>query len=273
MSLLNRLFGRGDQQAQSHHALVMVLLPVIAPPDGRRVLDHLKSQWPDMPAFGEPQVDETATTVDIPGGALVFAHLPVPVPAGDLTGPLAVAWHWPEADDVVAAHQSHVLVHAASKAMDRLDVRLLVTRVAASIVTVAGASGVYVGDAMLVRAAADYVEDAHASSRHELPMLSWVGFNLVGEDDGSLSAYTTGLGAFDLQELEVRQTDRPHAELLGLLADLAHYQLVSGKELKDGDTFGASADDRTRVRYEESAFIPDMTVTLLALSPSSNEQS
>ena len=124
--------------------------------------------------------------------------------------------------------------------------------------------GVYVGDAMLVRSAEDYREDAESASREALPLLSWVGFNPVRED-ATLSVYTTGLTSFGLLELEVRRSARPAAELFGTLADVANYQLTSGQVLRDGDTFGASPFDRTKVRYGASAFIPDVTVAALEL--------
>jgi hypothetical protein len=191
-------------------------------------------------------------------------HVPMPVPAGDLEGPVAVAWHWPDAAQLVPAHRAHVIVTAGSTTLDALDVRILLTKLAASVLAVSEGIGVYVGDAMLVRSAGDYQSDAGEASRDNLPLLSWIGFNPVHED-GRLSAYTTGLTAFGLLELEVRGSAMTPPELFGTLADLANYQLSTGKVLRDGDTFGASESDRTHVRYGPSAFIPDTTVAALEL--------
>jgi hypothetical protein len=63
----------------------------------------------------------------------------------------------------------------------------------------------------------------------------------------------------------VRGSAMTPPELFGTLADLANYQLSTGKVLRDGDTFGASESDRTHVRYGPSAFIPDTTVAALEL--------
>ena len=264
MSFLRRLLGRDETPAVASQAIVMVMLGDTAPFSGAAVLDYLTAHWSDLPSVAGLETKDAVTAASIPGGGLGFVHIPMPIPAGDLEGPVAVAWHWPEAATLVPAHRSHVIVHVGSTTLGALTVRLLLTKLAASVLAVTQGTGVYVGDAMLVRSAADYLEDATRASREELPILSWIGFNPV-QEEGALSAYTTGLTAFGLQELEVRQSTRPAAELFGTLADLAHYQLSSGRVLRDGDTFGASESDRTQVRYVPSEFIQGTTVTRLEL--------
>jgi hypothetical protein len=265
MNFLRRFLRRDVPHAAANQAIVMVMLGDTAPLSATAVLAYLTAHWSDLPSVAGYETEDAVTSASVPGGSLGFVHIPMPIPAGDLSGPVALAWHWPAAAAVVPAHRSHVIVHVRSTTLDTIDVRLLLTKLAASILAVSEGSGVYVGDAMLVRSAADYLEDAVRSSREELPILSWVGFNPV-QEEGALSAYTTGLTAFGLQELEVRQSARPAAELFGTLADIAHYQLSSGRVLRDGDTFGASEFDRTQVRYGPSAFISGAMVTTLQLS-------
>jgi hypothetical protein len=264
MSLLRRLFRREKPRRPAGQALVMVLLNDAESFSGPAALDYLAAHWADLPSVVGREAQDAVTVASIPGGTVGLMHMPIPVPAGDLEGPVAVAWHWPEAADVVPAHRAHVIVHAGSTTLDALDLRILVTRLAASALAVSDGVGVYVGDAMLVRSAADYLSDAAQASRGNLPILSWVGFNPVHEDD-RLSAYTTGLTAFGLLELEVRGSAMTPPELVGTLADLANYQLSTGKALRDGDTFGASETARTQVRYGPSAFISDTTVAALEL--------
>jgi hypothetical protein len=264
MGFLRRLLRRDEPRATASQAIVMVMLDDTAPISAGAVLDYLTAHWSDLPSVAGIETTDAATTASVPGGVLGLVHIPAPIPAGDLAGPVALAWHWPAAAAVVPAHRSHVIVHVGSTTLGAIGVRLLLTRLAASVLAVSEGTGVYVGDAMLVRSGADYLQDAERASREDLPILSWVGFNPV-QEEGALSAYTTGLTAFGLQELEVRQTARPAAELFGTLADIAHYQLSSGRVLGDGDTFGASESDRTRVRYGPSAFITGVTVTTLEL--------
>ena len=84
-------------------------------------------------------------------------------------------------------------------------------------------------------------------------------------EDVRTSAYTSGLGWFGLRELEVRRSSLSPPDLLGTLADVAEYQISTARVLADGDTVGATADDRTRVRLLPSEFMPDTEVAVLEM--------
>lgn len=242
----------------------MVLLRDRQPLDGQAVFDYLRTHWADLPSITDVETKEMATAGVIPGGVLGLGQMPMPVPRGDLEGPAAAAWHWPTAAADVGAHESHVIVFASSTKLDQVDVRLLHSKLVASVAALTNALGVYVGNALLVRAAADYVAEARAASREALPTMLWIGFNPVSDGDG-FSAYTTGLTAFGLPELEVRGSMRPPAEVFGTMADAATYELQTGRVLRDGDTFGHSVTERVPVRHTRSAFLPDTTVARLEL--------
>jgi hypothetical protein len=258
-------FRRGEpKQQKSANALAMVLLPELEASGGGAAFDYLQANWSDLPDIGDVEVSDSVVTASIPGGALGLVHIPMPVPPGDLEGPTALAWHWPDANVEVARHRSHVIVHAGSSTLTPVDLRLLHSKLAAAVAAISGGLGVYVGDAMLLRAAGDYIDEARDASSDAVPTMLWVGLNPVS-DDGALSAYTTGLTNFGLRELEVHRSSRPAAEVLGTLADVATYQLRSGRGFGDGDTFGASEAERIPVRHTRSAFLPDTDVALLGL--------
>ena len=262
MSIFDRF--RSKKTAQPNQSLAMVLLRSAERPSVDAVFSYLRANWPDFPSITDIQTDGPVATARIPGGSLSVLHVPAPIPGGDLEGPMAVAWHWPGARADIELHRSHLIVFASSISLAQLDLRLLHTQFTAAIVAVCDAIGVYVGDAMMVRSAEDYVEGALQANRDFPPLLLWIGFNPVN-DDGLVSAYTTGLSRLGFLELEVHRVSRPVPDVLGTLADIAAYQITSGKTLKDGDTFGSSETERYTVRYQASEFIPDMTVALLGL--------
>ena len=233
--------------------------------DGQAVLAHLVTAWTDVPHITDIEVKDAVTVAQIPGGALGLLHVATPVPSSDLEGPIKLAYHWPSAATDVGNHRQHVVVHVGSTVLDPVEVHLLLSKAVASILSTRGGIGVYIGNAMLVRSAADYASDIQSASRTALPILSWIGCNPVREGS-MLSVYSTGLFQFGVRELEVRRSIKPAAELLGMMADLAHYQLATGNRLNDGDTFGETMVDRTRVRYEASEFIPDMEVAVVELN-------
>jgi hypothetical protein len=240
----------------------MPLFPAGATPDLRNALAWVREHFPKSSPVLNIQTEGEASTAEIPGGTLGFAHVDAPVPSGDLQGPVACAWHWPDAAKVVAAHNSHIICFASSNAMDAIDLRLLHSRVVAGLAATGGGTAVYVGSSMLVKDAAAYINEIEAADRDSIPLLSWLGFNPVTHD-GYCSAYTTGMKEFGLLELEIRHSKMGWSEMLGFLADVAHYEITAGTQIADGETVGVSESDRRTVRHVTSAFIPDVDVALI----------
>ena len=264
MGLLKGLFGkRSKEPPQQSIALVMPLLPA-GDVDWHAVFAHAANSSPDFPQAA-PQVEGTVASVEIPGGTVAVSLMPTQVPSSDLAGPIAMAaHHWPGAESDIAQHRQHVVVVAGSQTADAIAVHLLASRAAAATLAVANGIGMYIGHAMLVRDAAGYIQDISSASRANVPVPSWIGFNPVN-DEGALSAYTTGLTVFGFRELEVRRPGIPFDEAFNTLMNIASYQLETGRQLADGDTIGTSETERNKVTYAQSAFIPDMQVAIIEL--------
>jgi Domain of unknown function (DUF4261) len=245
-------------------AMGMVMLAGLDQFRADAAVEYLRKHWEDLPSIIDVQTDGPTTGASIPGGAMGMVHIPAPIPQGHLEGPIKLAWHWPEAAALVPGHQSHVIVHVGSTKLSHVEIRLLLTKLMASILGTTEGVGVYSGDALLVWSAAEYLAQTQGASRDALPILLWIGLHPVHDPPG-LSAYTTGLTSFGFLELEAHRSALAGPDLLGRMADLAQYQLASGKALEDGDTFGESEFDRTRIRHVRSEFIPEMDVALLEI--------
>jgi hypothetical protein len=109
-----------------------------------------------------------------------------------------------------------------------------------------------------------FMEMARTASRDDLPLLIWIGFHPVRNEAGA-SVFTTGLDAFDLMDLEVRDSKHEPSVILERLLDLAAYCILTGKPLKDGDTVGHSDAERIPVKHVPSAFIPGRMVCRIVL--------
>jgi hypothetical protein len=264
MGLVDRIRRQGPKAQMQQHALAMVLLPSQERPDGRSVFRYLRTHWPDVPSIANVEAADAATTARIPGGAAALMHVSAPVSIDHVTVPATLAWHWPTAAAELERHRSHVIVHTSSGTLDALDIHLLHSKLVASLAALTNAIGVFVGEAMLVRSAKAYIDEAREGSRSAAPIMLWVGFNPV-RDERALSAYTTGLEVFGLPELEVRGTTRSERLMIGMMADAASYQLQTGHTLRDGETFGYANNERIGVRHTRSQFLPDTMVALLAL--------
>jgi hypothetical protein len=234
-------------------ALAMPFFPEGRTPDLRGALAWA-SRFPGMPDLGDIETDGAVATVQIPGGFIGLAIVGRPIPAEEMALITQLAWHWPTARDVVAAHRSHVVCHASSRVLDAVQLHLVHSRIVAGFVAT-GASGVCIGGSRLLREASAYLADIEAATPKSLPMLSWIGFHAV-QDGDMRSAYTAGLAEFGLLELEVRDTRLDWQAVIGLMGDIAHYEMVSGIQIRDGETVGVTEADRKRVRHLDSTYFP-----------------
>jgi hypothetical protein len=224
----------------------------------------IRAAWPDLSTPVEVGREDNVVTARIPGGFVAVAVMPRPIPWEDLEWPAKLAWRWPKAAEALRSHAAHAVVHVATEALDPVGARLLLTRLVAAVVAGGDPAGVYWTEAMAVHEPSFFLARAAEASRERLPLPLWVGFHPF-EDDGATSAYTLGMRAFHRMELEVEKSRRPASEVLDYLGDIAHYLLTTGAEVRDGDTVGARAEERLRVRHAPALLDPTRTVCRIAL--------
>jgi hypothetical protein len=264
VAFFKRLFRQSVKPAAPAQTLAMVLLPEGSRLDADAIVGRLAERSPSTP-LQSVESKEQAMTASFAGGLIGLVHVPAPVPDVDLTGPTALAWHWPDANTMVAGHKSHIVCFAASPTLTVVDLHLFHTQLIASIVESTNAIGVYVGDGLLVRRASDYVDEANGAGPQTLPVMLWVGFNVVRE--GSEHAvYTTGLARFGLLELETSVAPLPVETLLDRVAGIAAYELSAGTQIGDGHTIGGTPEERFRVRHGVSTYIPDTPAALISFA-------
>jgi hypothetical protein len=242
----------------------MLALRSELPVSFQRIRRHLVTTWPD--AFVSTDLDdgETAAVIRSPTWSVMLGYMGMPIPWTDLEWPTKMAWQWPGSGEALQHHPAHLIIAASTDALPQVELTLLLTRVTAAATAMTDAAGVYYGNAALVISPEQYMEHAAVANTEQLPILLWVGFHPVREAAG-LSAYTTGMSTFGHLELEVHESALPADELLGRLADVGHYQLLTGARLGDGQTFGATAEERIQIRHRRSRFIDDTVTCQLAL--------
>jgi hypothetical protein len=140
-----------------------------------------------------------------------------------------------------------------------LDAYRHLTRLVSAVLRATDGLGVYWGTAAHVIRADVYDTIAHESDDDSLPVTLWVDFRAFAEDGdaedagGDRSAlFTVGLSAFGLMELEIGPSDKQPGELRELGMSVASYLIENGPVLGDGDTVGATEDQRVVVRHAPS---------------------
>lgn len=233
--------------------ITMVALRTTDPVDWAAVADGMGADRSEIRPNEDGTVP-TAITLSIPSGMIGMVHMPMPIPWGDLEWPVQAAWQWPAAEAELKAHRAHVVVFAGSDDLSVVDVHLRLTGAVASVVAACpDAVAVYNGNASIVVEPGEYVAQAREASGDSLPVQLWLGIHL-GPGAAGLSAYTTGMEAFDLLNLEMHDSPWSPPELFNFLANIAHYEISANLQIGDGETVGSSQDERIRVRHLPSRY-------------------
>jgi Domain of unknown function (DUF4261) len=259
MNILRRILKTSRPKGPQRSVLAMPIFDSSVEPDFRACVAWARERFPSFRQVGEAEGDGSTFVFPVPGGQLGVTHIPAKIPPGDLEAPAALAWHWPQASAAVAAHTSHVICFGSSNELSCIELRMLHSQLIAALIERSGATGVYVGSSRLIREGAAFLQDVLEASPQDPPLFSWIGLNLTRDDAGAL-AYTTGLGDFELLDLEMSSSTRDAADLLQFISNIAQYEITSGIQIGDGETVGASADEKLRVTHGPSAVISGKTI-------------
>ena len=234
-------------------------------PDEAKLIRQLRDSWPAVPAIDNIERCDDVMSFDLGGDTVAVSLMPQPVPWPDLEGPCREAWYWPEAARALRDHRSHVLVVLVPKASRRIDAALSLTRVVAAVTASAQAAGVLWGGGGLVHSPQAFVEGARKVGRESLPLQLWVAFGVHREEDGTHSLYTSGLEEFGHMEIEVAHSRQDPRALIDRVFNVALYVLDKGAVLQDGETIGASEEEKIEISHVPSFCNDKCTVVRLGM--------
>ena len=234
-------------------------------PNETALIGWLRDSWSTVPPIDNIERRDDVITFDLDGDTVAVSLMPQPVPWSDLEGPCREAWYWPQAAEALRDHRSHVLVVLVPKASQRIDAALSLTRVVAAVTASSQAVGVLWGGGGLVHSPESFVEVARKTSRESLPLQLWVAFGIHREEDGAHSLYTSGLEEFGHMEIEVAHSRRDPRALIDRVFNVALYVLDKGAVLQDGETLGASDDEKIEISHVPSFCHDECTVVRLGM--------
>jgi hypothetical protein len=240
--------------------IALALLPSDAPPELARIEGELGETF-----GGLAELDRDSGSLDLKLEDLRIRIAPraEKVPENVLDGPCRQAWYWPEASEVLANHGSHVAVILDRGSGSPAHHCLLLSKIADRVGRLGSYLGAYWDPATMVHSAAAFGSSVEEADGRDLPLRLWVHFHAIVNDDGTHSLVTTGLDHLGLKEIEVRAA-RVSAEIVnGWAYNIAHYQLVEGREIRHGEAVGTDRENWVRVHHLPSAIDPDRTVLYL----------
>jgi len=204
----------------------------------------------------------SAVTLRCDGEVILVMTMPMPLPKQEWHLPsLRASASWPEAPSVFAGHGAHLVVSTLTESADRLHSARRIAAVVGALITVIPGCRAVLWESLVAHAPETWKamsNDAFAPYP-VFPYPLWVSLHPF-QDGGKVGVISFGLSSFVGRELELEPQTLAPEEAASKAAGLAVYLLQHGPALKDGDTFGATAAERIRVRHVQSKRVPGLAV-------------
>ncbi len=209
----------------------------------------------------EPTGDNSSFVFTVDGEMIAIAHMPVPIPLGDIQGTAQYAYNWETALEDTAKHKSHLLVSLMQGGQDQIKRFRLFSKVICSLLRTTNSIGVYKGNQSLLVQKEDYLSEAGLMTDDYLPLNLWIYFGLRTTDKGK-SGYTYGLKEFNKTEMEVLNSSKNLEDLRGFLFNITHYVLDYDVTFQDGQTCGLSEEEKIAISISKGKFVDGDTLKL-----------
>ena len=252
--------GAPESAVDRSSALAMVLLEAPVALSTERLAAVWGETWPefvgptDVEAGGDDDRDrgggDGAFACTLGPMHVAMMVMPMTIPNRELEGPAATSWLWPSAEQDIARVGAHVVVFVSGE-VSRVEAHEHLTRLVTVVTKATGAMGVYQGGAGQVIQAEVYVSLAEGIVEQKLPVMLWVDFRCYVEN-GRTSLFTVGMKDLGLMDLEVPSSTTAPGDLRFWAMDIATYLMRQGPVINDGDTVGATADERIVVTHGPS---------------------
>lgn len=246
------------------------------------LLAQMRSDWPELDPsllrLGEMSADDGQDKASgddespvqcLEYGDCLIALMPIPVQIGDdIDQVCAHSRLWPNATPPPVDYAAHTIVTVMAFGKDGEDANLvaqaaLLSRVLASAIALSDSiQAVYFGSANHVVLPGLLRELTLATLPAPMPM-AWVAINVGERPDGVMTGHTRGMDMLGLMDIEIAQTQDSAEEVFGRLTGIVDYLVENGMVISDGDTLGASNEERIRVVYGPSALDPERQVMQL----------
>ncbi|MGZ3418904.1 MAG: hypothetical protein ACXVEE_13615 [Polyangiales bacterium] len=148
-------------------------------------------------------------------------------PEAELASFLRGTWWWPDAIDAARGHGGRVLVHVPVAAGDARDRHLLATSLVEDLLDDHAIAVLWSGTGAIVPPDR-FVELARGASRTQLPITLWISVRFASVN-GERIAFTTGMNAFGLPEIESEAGEGDPSPLATAIFEAVHDLLVSGE--------------------------------------------
>ena len=209
-------------------------------------------------------LEEDGTMVfALEGDHVAIGLMPAPIPWSELEGPCATAWWWPDANEAMKNHNSHIIVGLVGGPGNLIQRHISLTRLTAAVAMHTDTAGIYWGSGTLVHEPKTFIEQAKSLSSDDLPLPLWIDFRIERNEDESYRLFTTGMRAFAKLEIEIPRSPLEPAELFNFACSIANYVITKNPNIQSGHTIGRSATEKVVAVHAPSMRDAEKTVLRL----------
>lgn len=183
----------------------------------------------------------------------IIQLIDIPIPWDQLEGPCKTAILWPDAEKMLKKHKAHLIVTLTNCNESIANKYIYLTKIVAALSKVCDTAGIYWGSATLVISKEMFQEESLEMTTEQLPLTLWIDFRIEPRDNKKFILFTTGLESLGHNEIEIQKPFHTNPfEMIDLVFNLAHYLLDNGPIIKDGQTFGMSANQKIKIKFTKS---------------------
>ncbi len=212
--------------------------------DREAIIERMRSDWG---IECDEQTDDNSIVFVYRNNLVTINLYRAVIPDGEAEDNAARNYTWPEAVEVVSRHRAHIMIALLNNDDGPIEVASMHTMVTSSVCSASSAIGVYLDG--IVHRPEDYIASAESLRDNGLPIEDWIWVGLY-LSEGTINAYTIGLGLFGSDEMEVIGSDMDPNDVRELLLQTAYHIISSGETIEDHDSI--VFDGRMRVILDRS---------------------
>ena len=255
-----------DIQKKLETMIAMVPLNESYLPDIVQIEEFFTNQLHENIKLDNINKNDTVTMFNFKGEKFFYTLMPASIPWGELEGPCATAWYWPEASELMRKQTAHIIISILpnpNSSLTLIDKAILLSKVTAAILYNTNSIGVYWGSGTVVNSKDVFIQKISDISRDNLPFELWIDLRLQRTKNDSFQFFTTGMKSFGHKEIEIRDSKMEGNEIFNFIHNIIGYLLENGPVIKDGDTIGGDENQKIRVKYGKSMWDATQDVMII----------
>ena len=234
--------------AMQNSSVAMILRKADSPIDVSALLANVKKTL-SAEITGNVLQKDGSIVFDVGPDRFVVSEMPAPVPKAEIDAALTNSMLCRDKQLVATEQKAHVIVGITTKDKTVIANRLLLTKLCEAVLKTVDSIGVYWGASSQVIDSKVFVEFAKEATDKQLPMAIWMSLTVETDPNDKTSFYSNGLEDLGYTEVEVINLKMPIVDAYYFLLDFMNYVIVSGDNIRDGDTIGRNAEEKLKVRY------------------------